>query len=53
MLVVTGAAGFIGSAYIAQLNLNGITDIIAVDVAGLPHQSALLANKRYLEFLDH
>jgi ADP-L-glycero-D-manno-heptose 6-epimerase len=52
MLVVTGAAGFIGSAYIAQLNLNGITDIIAVDVAGLPHQSALLANKRYLEFLD-
>ena len=52
MLVVTGAAGFIGSAYIAQLNLNGITDIIAVDVAGLPRREALLGNKRYSQFLD-
>jgi ADP-L-glycero-D-manno-heptose 6-epimerase len=31
VIVVTGAAGFIGSNLVAGLNLRGITDIIAVD----------------------
>ena len=31
MIIVTGAAGFIGSAFIWKLNEMGITDILAVD----------------------
>ncbi|MGL4403340.1 MAG: NAD-dependent epimerase/dehydratase family protein, partial [Fusobacteriaceae bacterium] len=31
MIIVTGAAGFIGSAFIWKLNSMGIKDIIAVD----------------------
>ena len=34
MIVVTGGAGFIGSALVWQLNQNGITDIIIVDNFG-------------------
>lgn len=30
-IIVTGAAGFIGSSNVAQLNTQGITDILAVD----------------------
>lgn len=52
MIVITGASGFIGSAYIAQLNSSGITDILAVDVADLAHRSSLLANKRFTSFVD-
>ena len=32
MIIVTGAAGFIGSCLISYLNKKGISDIIAVDV---------------------
>ena len=31
MIIVTGGAGFIGSAVVAKLNLEGINDIIIVD----------------------
>ncbi|MFA5251038.1 MAG: ADP-glyceromanno-heptose 6-epimerase [Phycisphaerae bacterium] len=34
MMIVTGGAGFIGSAIIAALNKRGITDILAVDEHG-------------------
>ncbi|MCE5301265.1 MAG: ADP-glyceromanno-heptose 6-epimerase [Spirochaetia bacterium] len=34
MIAVTGAAGFIGSALIDELNRRGITDILAVDKLG-------------------
>ena len=31
MIIVTGAAGFIGSAFVWQLNQEGIKDILLVD----------------------
>lgn len=52
MIVVTGAAGFIGSAYIAQLNAHGVTNILAVDNSSLTHHDALLGNKRIANFID-
>mgnify|MGYP000146127333 CR=1 FL=1 len=35
MILVTGAAGFIGSAFVWQLNQEGIKDIILVDKMGI------------------
>jgi ADP-L-glycero-D-manno-heptose 6-epimerase len=52
MLILTGASGFIGSAYLAHLNSLGIKDIVAVDVASLAHRDKLLGNKSFLEFID-
>ena len=52
MIVVTGGAGFIGSAFIAKLNSMGISEIVVVDAANLPHRELILANKRYTEFVD-
>ena len=34
MIVVTGGAGFIGSAFVWKLNQEGITDILIVDELG-------------------
>jgi len=34
MIVVTGGAGFIGSAVVWKLNLEGIDDIVIVDSLG-------------------
>lgn len=51
MIVVTGGAGFIGSAFVAKLNSEGVRDIIVVDD---PHSTAReknLANKSYREFI--
>jgi ADP-L-glycero-D-manno-heptose 6-epimerase len=52
MIAVTGASGFIGSAYIAKLNAQGISDIVAVDNSSLPHREALLSNKQIASFVD-
>jgi ADP-L-glycero-D-manno-heptose 6-epimerase len=52
MIIVTGAAGFIGSAFIAKLNAEGITDILAVDAADAPGRPHNLANKRIVDFED-
>lgn len=52
MLTITGASGFIASAYIAYLNSLGISDILAVDLADLPHRARLLGNKKISQFLD-
>jgi ADP-L-glycero-D-manno-heptose 6-epimerase len=52
MIIVTGAAGFIGSAFIAKLNVEGISDILAVDAADAPGRLGNLANKRILGFQD-
>ena len=46
MIIVTGAAGFIGSVMLARLNAEGVDDIIAVDVCGTDERWKNLANKR-------
>lgn len=50
MIVVTGAAGFIGSALIAALNRKGLTDILAVDALDT---SAKWKNFYGLSFVDY
>jgi ADP-L-glycero-D-manno-heptose 6-epimerase len=52
MIIVTGAAGFIGSAFIAKLNAEGISEVLAVDAADAPGRVNNLANKRLLGFQD-
>ncbi len=49
MIIVTGANGFIGSAFIWELNQKGITDITAVDSVGLDSRN-LLAKRQYSKF---
>ena len=46
MIVVTGAAGFIGSAMISFLNKKGITDIIAIDDFSSYNKNKNLASKK-------
>jgi ADP-L-glycero-D-manno-heptose 6-epimerase len=50
MIIVTGAAGFIGSCMISKLNREGITDIIAVDVL---RENDKWMNLRHLSFHDY
>ena len=51
MIVVTGAAGFIGSCLVAELNARGFEDLILVD-EGSHQSSANLAHKKYRTYLD-
>ncbi len=59
MIVVTGAAGFIGSNIIKGLNQLGITDILAVDdlTDGKKYRNLAVVQYRdymdYRDFLDH
>jgi len=50
MIIVTGAAGFIGSCTVSKLNQHGITDIIAVDIL---RENDKWKNLRYLNFHDY
>ncbi len=61
MIVVTGAAGFIGSAFVEKLNREGFNDIILVDdfskTEKLPNYqhkkySALVERTQFLDWLD-
>lgn len=47
MIVITGAAGFIGSVIIGYLNRQGIKDIIAVDSLGSGDKFRNLVGKQY------
>jgi len=52
MIVVTGGAGFIGSALVAGLNKRGITDIIVVDRLGKDQRWKNLVNIGFADYLD-
>lgn len=55
MIVVTGGAGFIGSAMIAKLNEQGVSDILVVDELGTSTKWKNLLGKRFSDYLhkDH
>lgn len=50
--VVTGGAGFIGSALVASLNSRGIDDIIIVDRPGSSPKWKNLQGKRFRDYID-
>lgn len=52
MIVVTGGAGFIGSAIIHALNNRGITDILVADVVDHAEKQKNLAALKYARFQD-
>lgn len=53
MYLLTGAAGFIGSALVAYLNEQGITDLILVDdFTHYPEKAPNLADKKYLRKVE-
>ena len=47
MIIVTGAAGFIGSCLVSKLNKEGITDILVVDDFSKHEKDANLENKKF------
>lgn len=52
MILVTGGAGFIGSAIVAGLNARGIEDILIVDILGRDEKWKNLRNLRYADYLE-
>jgi ADP-L-glycero-D-manno-heptose 6-epimerase len=52
-IVVTGAAGFIGSNLVAGLNARGITDIIAVDDLTDSRKFTNLRDLQIADYVDH
>ncbi len=52
MIVVTGAAGFIGSCLIAYLNQKGFNNIVAVDAFGIEEKAGNLQGKRIYREVD-
>ena len=58
MIIVTGAAGFIGSNIVKELNRRGRTDILVVDDLGGDREAdaanvANYKNLRGLQFIDY
>jgi ADP-L-glycero-D-manno-heptose 6-epimerase len=51
MIIVTGGAGFIGSAFVWKLNQEGIDDILIVDELGESDKWKNLVNRRYVEYI--
>lgn len=47
MIIVTGAAGFIGSCLVRKLNDEGFNDLVLVDDFSLPEKAPNLENKKY------
>ncbi|MDY6934467.1 MAG: ADP-glyceromanno-heptose 6-epimerase [Spirochaetota bacterium] len=51
MIVVTGGAGFIGSAFVWKLNTMGISDILIVDELGSSYKWKNLVNKNFQDYI--
>ena len=51
-IVVTGAAGFIGSCLVSFLNEKGLTDLILVDDFSSESKSSRLSNYKYTSLID-
>ncbi|HQH26216.1 MAG TPA: NAD-dependent epimerase/dehydratase family protein, partial [Oligoflexia bacterium] len=51
MYLVTGGAGFIGSAFLAELNARGVTDIVVVDQLDSSEKWKNLSSKRFVDYL--
>jgi ADP-L-glycero-D-manno-heptose 6-epimerase len=51
MYIVTGGAGFIGSAILWKLNTQGIDDILVVDDLGRSDKWKNLVNRRYIDYI--
>ena len=52
MIVVTGGAGFIGSAIVAGLNARGISDIVIVDFLESDQKWKNLRNLQYADYIE-
>lgn len=52
MIVVTGAAGFIGSCLVEHLNQQGYKDIVLIDAFGQADKKANYTNKTYTEKVE-
>lgn len=52
MIVVTGAAGFIGSCLVSRLNADNFNDIVVVDNFSIAKKEANLKGKQIKEFVD-
>jgi len=52
MIVVTGGAGFIGSAVVWKLNTQGFDDIVIVDDLGISEKWKNMVNRRFVDYLD-
>jgi ADP-L-glycero-D-manno-heptose 6-epimerase len=52
MFIVTGGAGFIGSAIIAALNCRGITDILVVDELASDEKWKNLTNLSFADYVE-
>jgi ADP-L-glycero-D-manno-heptose 6-epimerase len=52
MIVITGAAGFIGSCLTAYYNASGTRDIMLVDDFSTSEKNKNLADKKFLNFID-
>lgn len=51
MIIVTGGAGFIGSAFVWRLNQEGIDDIVIVDSLGTNDKWKNLVNRRFVDYI--
>lgn len=52
MILVTGGAGFIGSAIVAELNARGVTDILIVDILGTDERWKNLRGLQYADYME-